>query len=191
MSPLARRILSEKRWVIGPLAFLAVANLAVYLWFVRPLAASTTGAADRAARAATDAANAVREESAARALVLAADTAAEKLRTFYDDVLPADRTTARRRTYAPLADLAARNRVRYNRSSREFLDVDEERRLTRLQMQMDLEGPYERVRQFIYDVESGEEFLIIDQVALSQSENDSIQLAIGMSTYFRGTGEAP
>ena len=188
MTPLFRRIVTEKRWIILPLAILAVVNVAVYLFFVRPLAASTAGAADRAARAAASAASASRDEAAARALVTGAESATDKLQAFYNDVLPADRSTARRMTYVPLADLAVRHQVRYDRRSQEFVEADEDQRLTRLQMQMDLEGPYERVRQFIFDVESGQEFVIIDDIALRESEDDRIQLAIGVSTYFREEG---
>jgi hypothetical protein len=191
MTPLVRRIVAERRWAIVPLAVLAAANLGVYLFVVRPLAASTAGAADRATRAAASAASAAREEAAARALVTGAERAADKLRAFYEDVLPTDRSTARRMTYVPLADLAVRHQVRYDRRSQDFVEADEDQRLTRLQMQMELEGPYERVRRFIFDVESGREFLIIDDIVLREAEDDRVQLAIGVSTYVREEAPAP
>jgi hypothetical protein len=186
MTGLGRRILVEKRWLVAPLALAAIANVVVYLLAVRPLAASTAGAADRAGRAAASLMAAEREVAAARALVTGADTSAARLRAFYEEILPIDRASARRMTYAPLPDLAARNKVRYNRRSQDIVDVDEDRRLARLQMRMELEGPYERVRAFIFDLESSQEFVIIDDVALTQrSEGDDVSLSIGVSTYFR------
>jgi hypothetical protein len=49
-----------------------------------------------------------------------------------------------------------------------------------------LEGDYEGLRRFIFDLESAPEFVIIDEVTLSQSDpTKPLTLALDMSTYFR------
>jgi Tfp pilus assembly protein PilO len=51
---------------------------------------------------------------------------------------------------------------------------------------MVLQGEYEDLRQFIYSVESSPEFVIIDDVALTEAKpNEPQTLTIRMSTYYR------
>src|SRR5262249_28935522 len=69
MTPLWKRILTEKRAVIIPLAIGVLANIAAYALWVYPLGVKSAGAADRAA-AATRAVQAAEQDlAAARALV--------------------------------------------------------------------------------------------------------------------------
>ena len=47
-------------------------------------------------------------------------------------------------------------------------------------------GEWESIRQFIYDVESASEFVIIDDVTLSQNDaGKPLTLTLELSTYFR------
>ena len=51
---------------------------------------------------------------------------------------------------------------------------------------MVLSGEWESIRQFIYDVESASEFVIIDDVTLSQNDpGKPLTLTLELSTYFR------
>jgi hypothetical protein len=53
---------------------------------------------------------------------------------------------------------------------------------------MNLEGDYEDIRKFIYELESGPEFLIIDDITLAQAQGDSakpLSLTVAMSAYYR------
>ena len=89
-------------WII-PLALGIVANIAVYLLVVYPLAVKSAGAEDRAAAAGAGAAGGRARFRAARAIWSPGKTRADQeLSTFYDKVLPADLPSARRLTYATL-----------------------------------------------------------------------------------------
>jgi len=51
---------------------------------------------------------------------------------------------------------------------------------------MSLKGEYQDLRQFIYELESSPEFIIIDDVTLSQPEADKpLVLSLQLSTYYR------
>src|SRR5450432_1776892 len=97
--PLWKRILAEKRALIVPLVLGVVANIAAYGLWVYPLGVKSAGAADRAAAATQSLQAAQREEGAARELVLGKSRADQELATFFDKVLPADQSAARRLTY--------------------------------------------------------------------------------------------
>ena len=50
---------------------------------------------------------------------------------------------------------------------------------------MVLSGDYESIRDFIYELESAPEFVIIDDVTLAESDEAEQTLTIDLSTYFR------
>ena len=51
---------------------------------------------------------------------------------------------------------------------------------------MTLEGGYENVRQFLFELETTPEFIIVDDVSLGQSEaNKPVTLTVALSTYYR------
>ena len=51
-----------------------------------------------------------------------------------------------------------------------------------------LEGEYESLRQFIYELESAPEFIIIDDVTLTQGEpGKPLTFKLELSTYYRLT----
>jgi Tfp pilus assembly protein PilO len=59
-------------------------------------------------------------------------------------------------------------------------------RLGRLRISMVLEGDYENVRRFIYDLEMDPSFVIIDDVTLTQGDpSKPLMLTLELSTYFR------
>jgi hypothetical protein len=183
---LARRILAEKRPLIVPLVLALLANVAVYALVVRPLKIKSETAADRAASAAGVRQAAERDAAAARALVTGKTRADEELATFYGRVLPPDLAAARRMTYARLPALARKVNVKYDQRTSEAAPGDRNARLGRLRTHMTLEGDYNGLRQFIYELETTPEFIIIDDVTLSQSDpNKPLTLALELSTYYR------
>ncbi|MGE3179343.1 MAG: hypothetical protein AB7O32_17865, partial [Vicinamibacterales bacterium] len=107
-----QRILAEKRSVLVPLAVVLALNVLAYLFAVRPLAARSAGAEDRARQASAALRVAERERAAARDLVDGKSRADEELNAFYQKVLPVDLSAARRMTYASLPALARRTNVR-------------------------------------------------------------------------------
>lgn len=183
---LVRRIAREKRRLIVPLAVALIANLLAYLLVVRPLGVRSASAADRAAAAAAARRQAEQNERAARALVTGKARADEELATFYGQVLPPDLATARRQTYARLPALAREDNVSYAQRSSDVDQDEKHERFGRLRTRMVLEGDYEGLRQFIYDLETTPEFIIIDDVTLTQAEpGRPLTLTIELSTYYR------
>jgi len=186
MIPLGKRILIEKRAVIIPLMIGLLANVAAYALWVYPLGVKSATAADRAAAATQSLGAAEQDLAAARALVTGKSRAEQELRTFYDKVLPADFSSARRLTYAPLPALARKANVKMLERREEVDKQHKDARLGILQIQTQWEGDYESLRRFIYELESDPAFVIIDDVQLVQQEaNKPLMLRLTLSTYYR------
>jgi Tfp pilus assembly protein PilO len=182
-----KRVFLEKRAPIVALSAGIVLNVAAYALIVYPRGVKSAGAAERASVAVASLQAAQRDFAAAKALVTGKTRAEEELSTFYDKVLPADESQARRQTYTALPHLARRANVRFA-ERRTDLDpaTPKNSRVGRLQIRMVLSGEWESIRQFIYDVESASEFVIIDDVILAQNDpGKPLTLTLELSTYFR------
>ena len=183
---LLKRILAEKRAVIAPLALALLVNVAVYALVVYPLGVKSAGVADRAATAALALRAAERDQIAARAVVTGKSRAEQELATFFDKVLPADLRAARRTTYARLPALARQANVKYEERRFEIDQASNTARLGHLRIRMVLQGEYDGLRKFIYELETTPEFIIIDDVTLSQAQADKpLTLTLELSTYYR------
>ena len=186
MNPLFRRIVREHRGLGIGLATALAANLAIYVLVVRPLGARSAGAADRAAAASAAVAAADSDLKMAQALVTGKGRADEELSAFYQKVLPADLAAARRMTYASLPALAGRTNVKYEQRRTEIEDSEKDARFGHLSIRMVLQGDYEAFRDFMYRLESAPEFVIIDDVTLTESEaSGPLTITIDLSTYYR------
>ena len=186
MNELIRRVLAEKRSLVLTLVVALVANIAAYALVVRPRGIRAAGAADRAAAAAAAVRAAELELAAARALVEGKRRADEELNAFYQRVLPADLSAARRMTYASLPALARKTNVRYEQRRSSVEEPHEEARLGRLAIRMVLQCEYEAFRDFIFQLESAPEFVIIDDVTITQNDPAKpLTLTLQLSTYYR------
>jgi len=186
MNELLRRVLAEHRSLVLTLVVALVGNIAIYALVVRPRGVRSAGAADRAAAAAGAVKAAEMELATARALVEGKRRADEELNAFYQRVLPVDLSAARRMTYASLPALARKTNVRYEQRRSSVEEPNDEARLGRLAIRMVLQGEYESLRNFIFQLESAPEFVIIDDVTLTESSaNEAETLTINLSTYFR------
>jgi hypothetical protein len=186
MNPLLRRAVIENRTLVVPLAVALVVNVLAYFVIVRPLAVKSTSASDRAAEAGRALQAAEKVNQAARGLVSGKAEADEELAAFYQKVLPPDLAAARRITYAGLPALARKARVRYEGRTTNVESVDKEKHLSKMTIRMVLQGEYERLREFIYELERSPEFLIIDDVSLVEGKgNEPLTLTINLSTYYR------
>jgi hypothetical protein len=184
---LLRRIIAEKRVVLFPLLLLLVINVFVYVLVVYPLARRSEGAADRAAVAASALKAAERDYAAARALAEGRTRAQEELATFYDKVVPQDYIAARSLTYAKPPSLARRANLRYEAGTFTIdQSVKEKERVGLLRTKIVLQGEYENLRRFVFDLETSPDFIIIDGVTLVQSEaNKPLTFNLELSTYYR------
>lgn len=186
MNALLRRAMIEKRATLLPFVVAFVANVLAYFIVVRPLGVQSMGTADRAAEAANALRAAETVNSAARGLVTGKAQADEELAAFYQKVLPSDLAAARRMTYASLPALARKTNVRYEGRTTNVEPVGKDKRLAKMTIRMVLQGDYRRLREFIYELERSPEFVIIDDVSLTESK-DSVPktLTINLSTYYR------
>ncbi len=122
----------------------------------------------------------------ARALVSGKSRADEELSDFYQKVLPADLTAARRMTYASLPALAEKNNIQYDARTTTIDEKGKDTRLGRMTIRMVLQGDYRDIRQFIYQLETASDFVIIDDLTLSEGpEAEPQRLTINLSTYYR------
>lgn len=182
---LLARVLRERRAVVLPLVGALLVNLLIYVFVVRPMAARSAGANDRAVAAAAALRVAERDRTLAKELVDGKARADEELDAFYGKVLPADLTAARRMTYSSLPALARRTNVRYETRRFDTPDPEKGSRLGRLIIRMVLQGEYEDIRRFVYELERAPEFVIIDDVTLTEgSENQPLTLRLDLSTYY-------
>lgn len=179
------RALREHRVLLLPLVIAALLNVLAYLFLVQPLAARSAGAAGRAAAASASLQSAQREFDLAKQLVDGKARADQELNAFYGKVLPADLTAARRMTYTSLPALAKRTNVRYETRRFDTPDPERDARFARLGIRMMLQGEYEDIRTFIYELERAPDFVIIDDVTLTEGdENAPLTLRLDLSTYF-------
>jgi hypothetical protein len=183
---LLNRIVAEKRSVVVPLAIAAAVNIGAYALVVRPLEQKSAGAANRAAAAAASAQAADQEYADARALVTGKVQAEQELATFYSKVVPVSLPAARLMTATALPALAQKTNVKYEQGRFERDATSRNTRLGHLQIRLVLQGEYEAVRRFIYELETAPQFVIIDEWALTQSEvGRPVTLQLVLSTYYR------
>ena len=89
-------------------------------------------------------------------------------------------------TYARLPALARQTRVKYEERRFEVEQGSKTAKLGHLRIRMVLQCDYESFRQFIYELETTPEFIIIDDLTLSESEaNKPLSLTLELSTYYR------
>jgi type IV pilus assembly protein PilO len=185
-APLVRRILGEHRRTIVPLAIGLLVNLLVYGFFVYPLAQRVANVEQRNQEAEQALAAARADFTQAYGTLTGKDRASTELATFYNDVLPEGLSAARRMTQLRLNQLARESGLRFERESYEEV-VDRESALKRLRIRMVLSGDYDDLRTFVHQMETASEFVVIDNVELSEGadQDGSLVVTLEMSTYFR------
>ncbi len=192
MTPLLSRIISEKKWWLGPLALLLVLNVLAYVLLVQPLTSASTGAGARATRAADARRAAERELAAAEADLNAQRQAQRDLHVFYDEVLPGSLASARGMTYTSLPAMAGEAGVSYRRRRNEVVAPERDGRLRRLTTVMEIQGSYRGIRELIETLEQAPEFIVIDDVRIAErSGNEPLSVVVTLSTYFLGNGDEP
>jgi len=185
MIPL-KRAFDEKRGLVIPVAAALAINIVLAVGVVYPMRGRVQSAELRAQSAAAALNTAEREDQSARGLVLGKTRTSTSLQTFYHDVLPTTSSSARNITYLHLQQLAEQHRLRTPHRNCEP-EPSPKGPLRRVRCTMALEGTYDDVRRFIYDVETGTDFLVIDGVTLAQSGEPGagLQLTMNLSTYYK------
>ena len=183
--PLSRVARDYRLWLVALVLGLAM-NIAALTVFVLPLSASADATAARAARAAQTLEEARADLKAAEQTRDGSAQAARDLDRFYGEILPADVGAARRLTHLKLSQMARERNVRFQRSAASPEELREST-LERLRVSYALAGDYDDIRSLIYDIETAPDFLVIENVFLSEGEDEQapLTLTLELSTYYR------
>jgi len=185
-----RRVAGEYRRTLIAIAVLLVANILTFAGYVYPMGQRVANIQQRD-RTADQALRAAREEHAqASGTLTGKDRASTELTTFYNDVLPANLTGARRLTHLRLPQLARQSGLQYVRSQYETVE-DQNSNLKALRISMILSGSYADMRTFIHALETAPEFVVIDNVSLAEDDPDadSLVVTLRLSTYYRESAQ--
>ncbi len=188
---LLTRILREKRALVTTVAMILAVDVLLYMVAIYPLSNRVSQAETRAARAEAQLAQAQATNDAVSETRTNKTLADSELQRFYTDVLPVDLPHARSISSPFLVKLAEdTNLVLERRTS--VPEKERESLLARLRTTMVLAGEYEDVRQFIYELETAQEFILIEEVILSQGDesDEALVLTLGVSTYYRAGPDA-
>lgn len=168
--------------VLGALAL----NILLYVAIVYPLSVRVRNTESRAQNASRALEAAERDDAAARRAAEERERTDAALKAFYKDVLPPNFTRAQQATFLRLTQLAEQHHLQPSRRSSDR-DLDKDASLVRMRISMALRGNYEDIRRFIYQVESGTDFIVIDSVALRQGTEPGspLTLDLSLSTYYR------
>jgi Tfp pilus assembly protein PilO len=187
--PLIRRAIREHRRLLVLLGAVAAVNVVAYATIVYPLGQRVANSEQRDRSADQALAQARAEQEQAAGTLTGKARAATELTTFYNDVLPDSLAGARRLTHLRLPQLARESNLRFDRS---VYDPADERGSTlhRLKIEMSLGGSYADVRHFIHQLEIAPEFVVIDNVSLSEdaSEDGLLNVILQLSTYYKDEG---
>ena len=188
--PLSRVIADHRRWLIPAGVVLAI-NVIVLVAVVLPLRQSVQSGASRAEASAQSRREAVADLREAEATRDGQTQASADLVRFYADVLPADISTARRITNLKFQQLARSHDVIFQSGAATTEELREST-LERLHVNYSLTGNWDDIRQLIYDLETGPDFVVIDNVQLIEGSQASapLSLTLDLSTYYR-TPHAP
>lgn len=183
------RVIADHRRALIPVGIVLAINIIVLLAVVMPMRRSVESGesqADESAAALNAAATDLKDAEAMRDGQTQADKDLEK---FYGEVLPANFAVARRMTGLKMAQLARSHDVSLL-SGAATPEVLRNSPLERLKLSYSLEGDWEDVRQFIYEIETGPDFIVIDNVGLAEGEGGTapLSLLLEISTYYKVAG---
>lgn len=183
--PLAR-VVSEHRRLLVPLGALLAINIGVLMLLVLPLRASVQSGGTRAQESSRALTEARAELATAEATRDGQAQATRDLDRFYREVLPADVSAAQRLTHSKLSLLARSHDVEFLQSSTSP-ETLRDSSLERLMVTYSLSGDWEDVQRFIHTIETLPDFIVIDDLALSESGegNAPLALKLSVSTYYR------
>jgi len=183
--PVSRVLADHRRWLI-PAAIVLAVNVIVLVAVVLPLRRSVESGASRAEASAQSLRGAVADLKDAEATRDGQAQASADLVRFYAEVLPADISAARRITHMKFSKLAMSHDVTFESGA----TTPEELRdssLERLKVNYSLSGDWDNIRELIYELETGPDFIVIDNVQLLEGSqaNAPLSLTLELSTYYR------
>ena len=182
--PIGRVIAEHRRWLL-PVGIVLAINVIVLLFAVLPLRRSVENGEGRANASAQSLREAQADVQDAEATRDGQTQAAADLDKFYAEVLPANMTAARRMTHVKLEQLMRSHDVAFGggASTPETL---RDSTLEHLRVNYSLSGDWDDIRRLIYDIETGPDFIVIDNVQLSEeNQGTQLSLTLDLSTYYQ------
>ena len=181
-----KRVLTEKRRLILPIAIALLVNIALFAIVVYPLSKKVAGGEQQSQAATTTLNAAKRDFQGARATVAGKGQADQELQKFYKEVLPPDMSAARWITFLRIQQLAQQCGLRVERTTSEA-KPERESQLVKFLYRAALSGEYRNIRRFIHELETAPEFLVLENVELTQSEveNRGLNVNVDIATYYR------
>jgi hypothetical protein len=187
---LAGRILRERRAVVLPILIfllLNVAGLGGVFW----LQQSIDAAKSSRDQALLDLDKARKLETNAKGMKGSKELADVELRKFYGEVLPRNLPSAVNVLNFWLGKIAASAKVSFHTGTYDH-DPVRDSRLTKVTGVITLTGNYADVRRFLYELETSQEFIVIEKVGLSQASNTQanapLEVNLSVATYFLTEG---
>ena len=182
---LLKRILREKRTLITTVAMILAVDGLLYVFAVYPWSTKVSRAETRGAQAAAQLERAMVDHATVSQEIESKVNADSQLQRFYADVLPVDLANARSISSPFLVRLAHDTNLVLERQT-SLPEKETRSLLARLRTTMVLAGAYEDIRQFIYELETAPEFILIEEVILSQGDEskEGLVLTLGVSTYY-------
>ena len=181
-----RRVFNEKRRLLLPLVAVLAVNIVLTAAVVYPMSLRMAATEARAQSAQQTLRAAERDDAAARSAVQGRERTDAALKAFYSNVLPPTLAQARQATFLRLTQIAEAHNLEPSRRNTE-VEPGKEKPVDRMRATMSLQGSYEDIRRFIHEVESGDDFIVIDSVALRQGVESGgpLTLDLTLSTYYR------
>lgn len=171
-----------------PLVILLAANAAVLALAVLPLAQNATSLKNDAQNASTNLLRSRLVEKQAKDAAASKTRADQELKKFYVDILPAN-ARASQKLFSLLERTAGDSGLQFQRSQVEESEVKDSQ-LSRFSGKVTLVGDYQNIRKFLYEVETAEEFVVIERVGLSQaadlrsSNTGRLEVTLDVATYY-------
>ena len=183
--PTSRVVADHRRWLV-PVGIVLAINVIVLLAVVLPLRQAVQSGSTRADASAQALREAMADLKDAEATRDGQTQASADLVRFYAEVLPADFATARRMTGLKLAQLARAHDVNFQSGAATTEELRDSA-LERLKVNYSLAGDWDDIRQLIYEIETGPDFMVIDNVQLAEGSiaDAPLSLELEVSTYYR------
>jgi len=186
------RVFSERRSVVLPVVAFLILNV-LALGAVFYLQGEMESVKSQADEAILSLGKAQLDERSAKGDLASKDLAEKELRKFYEEILPRDYASAVKITNFWLGKTARAAQVNY-RAGQYDMEPVRDSRLSRVTGEITLLGDYADIRRFLYEVETAQEFVIIEKVALSQSSaiqaNTQLEVQLSIVTYFLSEPQA-
>ena len=188
MVPTAR-VLADRRLLVSVLALLAIANFVGLALLLGPIRSRVRTLNQRATTASLSVSTATRELHDARETTAGSAQAVNDLQRFYTKILPGSQPAARQVTLIRLAQLLHEANLTYDRRAFGQEAPGKDAVLTRATLTMSVYGSYRNLRQFLYKLETGPDFIVVREVGVAQAEDpqEPLEAALTLSTYFKAT----